>query len=142
MEKIYLVIRNKHTVSRSQGIYTEFAVCNKKSTAYFESGGTEEGGTIYVNTDLCCSGDWKLLRYKGYDIDYGLFPKQDFILFDGSSVKELNNSEKVKQMIKNSTWWSADSLPQCLKKLGVKETKDAFVKNMILRQHEDILNIE
>jgi hypothetical protein len=107
-------------------------LCTRKHTAEWESKRTKEGATVWVNMapNTAYWGNWLLVKYKGYDIDYGHLAHY-FTLFDGKDSREVSDREYIEPLLRNAIWWSYDEMPEFVRELGVRYAEDQFTKDWI-----------
>lgn len=127
---LYLIVRGPKPEYHNAP-YHQVILCSRKHTAKWESQLTSEGHTLFVNMDPDSSGNWLLVKYKGYDIDYGTVTHY-FKLFDGKESREVSDKQTLDSLLKEAVWWSYDQMPVWVKELGIKYPEDDFTKKRIV----------
>lgn len=127
---LIVIVRGPQSVHHNAPFHP-IIVCSRKHTAKWESMRTENGATVFMNMAPDMQGNWLLVKYKGYDIDYGTMSHY-FTLFDGEDSRIVSDKDRVEGMLKHAIWWSYDDMPQWIKDLGVHYAQDDFTKRAIL----------
>jgi len=127
---LYLIVRGPKS-KHHNAPYHPIIVCTRKHTAKWESLRTEDGHTMFVNmAPDSPSGNWLLVKYKGYDIDYGNVAA-NFTLYDGVKTSDATNRKLINEYLNGATWWSYDLIPEWLSEYGIKLPEDDFTKQRI-----------
>lgn len=127
-KNVYVIIRGNRS-EHHNAPFEPFIVCSRKHTAMWEARHTGDklgcGSTVFVN--LCPSegGSWRMVRYRGYEIETCSHLDT---LFDGKDQRIENHIINFSSCV----WWSYDKMPEWVKVLGVRFPDDDFTKQRIL----------
>lgn len=125
---LYLIIRGEKP-SYQRAPYHPVIVCTRKHTAKWEAGETGDGSTVFQ--EMAPNGEWLLVKYKGFNMDYS--KSCTFIdLFDGKNSREIGRREEIMRLIKEAVWWSYDRVPDYAKDWGIRFPEDTFTKKIII----------
>jgi hypothetical protein len=135
----FLVIRGPKSEHHNAPFHPVI-LCTRRHTAQWESRPSSDGDTVLENMapDASCWGNWLLVKYKGYDIDYGAVAHY-FTLFDGANSRDVSDSGRIESLLNGATWWSYDEMPVFVRALGVKYPEDNFTKQVIWEDLGDCL---
>jgi hypothetical protein len=130
-KNFYLILRGPKGEHHNAPFHP-IILCTRKHTAEWESQRSKDGATVWVNMAPSTAywGNWLLVKYKGYDIDYGNIAHY-FTLFDGKDSREVSDRDYIETLLRNAIWWSYDEMPEFIKGLGVKLPEDNFTKQCI-----------
>jgi hypothetical protein len=130
-KNFYLILRGPKGEHHNAPFHP-IILCTRKHTAEWESKCSKDGATVWVNMAPSTAywGNWLLVKYKGYDIDYGNIAHY-FTLFDGKDSREVSDRDYIETLLRNAIWWSYDEMPEFVKELGVKLPEDNFTKQCI-----------
>lgn len=127
-KNFYLIVRGQQPESHAAP-YSEVILCTRKHTADWESLGTKNGCTVFVNL-APPYGTWMCVKYKGYDLDTR--PVAHYLdLFDGKNTRDLEKD--IENYLKQALWWSYDEMPEWIKESGVSLPSDNWTKKQILQ---------
>lgn len=128
-KNLFLIVRGEKPDIHNAP-YSPIILCTRKHTAKFESGSTSDGATVFQALSRDFTGNWLLVKYKGYDIDYGNVCHY-FKLFDGNDSENVSDRSEIHKLIGGAIWWSYDEMPDFIKDLGAKYPNDRWTKEMI-----------
>lgn len=120
-KSLFLIVRGPKS-KHHNAPYHPVIVCTRLHTARWESRDTNKGDTVFE----CMSngGTWRLVRYKGYNIESNSF----LDLFDGKNSRNVSSDEQIKKLLNQAIWWSYDRIPNWLSNYGIKYAEDNFTK--------------
>jgi hypothetical protein len=110
--------------------YHPVIITPKRKVAKWEAGSTENRAWIWVGD---AEGGWLLVRWNGFDIDYG-HTVHLIRMPDGTEAKFYHNrNAEPWTLLKGAIWWDTKEIPKRLLDLGVVNAPDEWTLEHIKR---------
>jgi hypothetical protein len=113
-------------------------ICTRKDIAKDEAGATHDGATVWERTGHRDNGfGWLIVRWKGFDIDYGPIVGHLITLPDGTKTgfwRDYTDPQSIKDLLPGAVWWSDKPMPEWLWQRGVIYPPDKFTRQWVLNQ--------
>lgn len=119
--------------------YHPVILCTLKRVAQWEQGATDKHAWVWMRPSVLNDGaGWLLVRWNGFDIDYGHVVHNVGAMPDGSpcafwrDYEPRDNEGCVSPFLPGAVWWSHHKMPDWLVARGVVYPSDSFTQQHIL----------
>lgn len=129
---IYLIKRGPKSEHHNAPFHPVI-ICTRYHTAKWEVGDTGDGATLWTNSAMGDHGGFLMMRYKGYEIDYGTVVKEIKLFDSEEKAGFYHHGTEPWTLLNGAVWWSDQELPKWLEEAGVIYPPDNFTKQSIIR---------
>lgn len=139
---LYLLKRGPRPAHHNAPFH-QVIICSQKWIARWEAHDSNEPAWIWENEDVKePRGGWLLVRWMGFDIDYGGLVK-GITLPDGTQAAfwrdyEHPTTPNVINILSGAVWWTAKKpIPAYLVQKGVVYPSDEFTRQRIITSEQE-----